>query len=117
MSKDDAKPSTRTKAQEASATAAHTAADNGATAVVPAPAPAAPTGCRPLGTQERTQWAFPAATLAVLATLLTTTSALAFTTSVSTAWLLPSTGSAVVVVTVLVPLTGPVPGTRNTTVC
>lgn len=42
MSKDDAKPSTRTKAQEASATAAHTAADNGATTVVPTPASAAP---------------------------------------------------------------------------
>ena len=42
MSKDDAKPSTRTKAQEASATAAHTAADSGAATVVPTPAPAAP---------------------------------------------------------------------------
>ena len=42
MSKDDAKPSTRTQAQETSATAAHTAADNGATTVVPTPAPAAP---------------------------------------------------------------------------
>ena len=42
MRKDDAKPSTSTKAQEASAAAAHTATDSGATALVPAAAPAAP---------------------------------------------------------------------------
>ena len=42
MSKDDAKPSTRTKAQEASATAANPAADSVAATVVPSPAPAAP---------------------------------------------------------------------------